>query len=192
MAKQAPALAERGDGRLYARVTRRCVAILKHIPQNRTFSLTHMAESIYKAELPDFYYLSQEGPKQLSPDRILTYLSFLVRLGGLTKTGATYTGNLPKQATDGQWVQSLADLGRELLADFMACPPADIPDRLERIRARLHRRLTVPRVSSVVIEAGIVPGTRTEEQFRWALYLYTDGPATELDIRHYPHLSRED
>ena len=39
MPTKRPALGERPDGRLYSRITRRCVAILKHVRADRTFDL---------------------------------------------------------------------------------------------------------------------------------------------------------
>jgi hypothetical protein len=184
-----PAMGERSDGRLYSRITRRCVVLLKHIRAGRTFDLVEIAREIPGEDYPEFRIRRGNQPVQIKSDRIRDYLSYLVDLGFIQSSGSQYTlRNFTKPSADGQWAQILADSGREHLSSMLGISPNNLPSHLESIRQRLHEEHRVPTIAAVLGETGI-EGIRREEVFRWSLNLYTDGDATPLEIRQYSHIA---
>lgn len=187
MATKRVALGERPDGRLYSRITRRCVALLKHIRGGRRFDLIEVAREAQAEGYPEF--LIRRGPRmsQMSAERIRDYLSYIVELQMIQTSEGQYALNVTKPSTDEHWAQTLSDNAREHLSKMLEVPVAQLPRHLEQMRQKLHKNLRVPTMAAIVAETGI-EGTRREETFRWSLYLYTDGDATPIEIRRYPHL----
>jgi hypothetical protein len=178
---------EKTDGRLYSRVTRRCVAILKHIRAAQRFQLGEIASEIQGAGYPEFLLRKGERFVQMSAGRIGDYLSYLGSLKFIERSGKQYSISLTKPTSDAHWAQSLSDAAREQLAKVLNKPPGRLPKTLENKRRKLHRKGRVPTISALLADVGI-EGTRLGEMFRWSLYLYTDGDACPFEIRQYPHL----
>lgn len=182
-----PALGERPDGRLYSRITRRCVAILKHVRAGRTFDLITVAREVANEAYPEFLVTRDDELRPIGPERIRDYLSYLVDLDLIQGSGGQYRLNFVKPSRDPEWAQALSDTAREHLSPFLNVSTANVPDKLEAIRSKSHKLLRVPTIAAVVAETGI-EGARRLEMFRWSLYLYTDGDACPLEIRQYPHI----
>lgn len=184
------AMGEKPDGRLYSRVSRRCVTLLKHIRSGQRFELGEIASEVREADYPEFMLLRAGRLVRMNTFRIRDYLSFLSALGLLKRSDKKYLLNITKRTTDAHWAQTLSDAAREYLAEQVQEKPSDLPQFLERIRKRLHSNHRVPTISAILGEAG-VEGARSEELFRWSLYLYTDGDACPFDVRQYPHIIKK-
>lgn len=188
MAKR-EALGSRADGRLYSRVTRRSVALLKHLRAGRRFDLIEIAREVHEANYPEFFRTAGREVVPVRAERIRDYLSHLHALGLVVQTDRQYTldAKFTRPSTDAEWAQYLSDIARGHLASMVEVGPADLPKTLEGYRKKLHAKLRVPTVAAVLAEIGL-EGTRNAELFRWSLFLYTDGEACPLEIRQYPHL----
>jgi len=187
MAKTEEAMGKKPDGRLYSRIMRRCVVLLKHIRVGRQFDLTEVAEEVHDAEYPEFSTRRELKSAQIKPERVRDYLSYLVDLEVLHSAGKQHTLNFKKPSTDEHWAQALSDIARVHLSKMLGTQTGKLPSRLEDIRKGLHEKGRVPTVAAVIREGGI-ESNRREEEFRWSLYLYTDGDASPVEIRQYPHL----
>jgi len=180
-------LQERSDGRLYSRILRRCVALLKHINPSRKFDLIEMAREVQEQGYPEFHTRRENQLTQIRADRIRDYLSYLVDLQVIQASEKQYCLNFKKPATDGHWAQVLSDIAREHLARILVIPIATLQTHLEGICKKLHAEHRVPTVASLIAEVE-VESARREEVFRWSLYLFADGDACPFEIRKYPHI----
>lgn len=184
----ANALDEKEDGRLYSLVTRKCVAILKHIRAGRRFVLSEIAAEIFDKNYPEFMRYQGGSLVRVSARRIRDYVSFLVDLKLIVSTDDDrYTVSLTKPSKDAQWAQLLSDHARELMAGSRAITPREFTELLDRTRRKLLRGYKVPTVTAVVDAMGVV-GPTAQEEFRWSLYLYADGDASPFEVRRFPHL----
>jgi len=183
------ALGPRADGRLYSRVTRRSVALLKHLRLGRRFDLIEIAREVHEAAYPEFFRTAGREVVPVRPDRIRDYLSHLHALGLIVQADRQFAleARFSRPSTDAEWAQYLSDVARGHLAAMMEVSPGDLPKSLEGYRKKLHSKQRVPTVAAVLAEIGL-EGTRNAELFRWSLFLYTDGEACPLEIRQYPHL----
>jgi hypothetical protein len=183
-------LGERPDGRLYSRITRRCVVLLRHIKVGRKFELIEVAREINEESYPEFQTFRGGQFVQIRPERIRDYLTYLADLKLIELAEKRYTLKFAKPSSDGHWAQALSDVAREHLAGLFGTSVSKLPEHLENLRRKLHQKQKVPTVTAILGEAG-VEGARSEEVFRWSLYLYTDGDASPFDLRQYPHLVKK-
>lgn len=190
MTTRQPVMKEKPDGRLYARVTRRCVAILRHLRSGDSFELGKMADEIRKSKYLEFEIRRNGELIQTGSGRIADYLSYVHALGLIVRADRLYSLNFTKPRTDSHWAQSLSDAAREHLAKEIGIKPTDLPDKLEEIRTGLHKQRKVPTLSAVLASVGI-EGARKEEFFRWSLHVYADGEACLFELRQFPHLARK-
>lgn len=177
----------RPDGRAYSRVTRRCVAIINRIREDRVFTIEEIADEIRKLNLPEFF-LSRFN-RQMSIGRFRSYIRYLVDLEVIKQQDDKYISNFQRKNTDGQWAQALSDIALLYLGKFLDKKPDDIFDYLDKIRSEFHKESRIPTVDDLVTKIGII-GTRNQEIFRWSLYMYVDGDACPFEIRRYPALLR--
>lgn len=188
MATRRKVMGEKPDGRLYSRITRRCVVLLKHIKEGRKFDLIEVAREVQENNYAEFLIRRGSQFTQIKADRIRDYLSYLVELQILRLSGKQYSLDFtkPSPSTDEHWAQTLSDTARKHLAKTLDIKATELPNHLDKIRKELHQKNRVPTVSAVIGETEL-EGARKEEVFRWSLYLYTDGDASPLEIRQYAH-----
>jgi hypothetical protein len=138
MASKRPAMEPKADGKLYSRVTRRCVALLKHIRQGTSFTLGELAEDVRTEGYPEFQIWRDGKFVQMRSNRIRDYLSYLGALELITRSGREYSLVLKKPSSDAHWAQALSDAAREHLAKQVSKTPDTLPQFLENARTRLH------------------------------------------------------
>jgi len=177
------------DGRMYARITQRSVAIISHIQPKRIFSLSEIAEEIYNKKLPEFYL--KRFNRQMSISRTRAYVRFLHEIGAIESRDDKYELVFRHRDTDGEWAQALSDLALVHLSKLLNKPPQDVPEYLEAKIEDFYRNRSLPTLErlAMVLDIG---GGRAEEVFKWSIYLYTDGEACPFDIRHYPVLLKKE
>lgn len=174
------------DGTHYARVTRRCVAILANVNANKTYNFTELADALEAASLPEFFLARFE--RSASAARIREYLRYLVDLEAFELTDNAYSVNFPKGANDGQWTQRLADRASRHLGKILNEKPAQIFDLIDQKRKELHGQNKIPTISAIVAKLELKTA-REEEVTRWSLFVYADGGASKWRIRRYPALT---
>jgi hypothetical protein len=195
MSPQQPALGPRpDDDRLYSRVTRRSVAILKHISPQQSFTLTDMAKEIRDQGFPEFFVARDNIPTLISSERIRDYLNYLGQLDVLVNEDRKYhlnTARITRRLnTDAKWVERLSLVAREHLSTILPVEsPTEVPDFIQDFLNNRHGAKQIPTVASFV-DAVETNNARGEEILRWSLYMYTDGAGCEFDIRQFPHLTR--
>jgi hypothetical protein len=177
------------DGRKYSRITRRSVAIITHIEPGTDFTIGEIAHKIHDAKLPEFF-LSRFN-RQMSISRTRAYVRYLVDLGVIAKHGNKYILNFRHRSSDGEWAQALSDRALLHLANILEITPNEAPDLLEEQLNKFHANNQLPIVGAIVTSLGI-EGARSQEIFKWSLYLFTDGETCPLDIRQYPVLQTRD
>ena len=173
------------DGRLYARVVRRSVAIIRHLRTGRVFSVKEVAAEIEGRTLPDFYV--KRFDRQMSVPRTRLYIRYLADLEAIVEQEDGYTRRFRHRDSDEDWAQALSDLALQRLARLLGVEPQDVPAHLEERIMRFHTRAALPTLDGLAADLGI-SGGRALEGFKWTMYMYMDGETCPFDIRSYPVL----
>lgn len=177
----------------YSRLTRRCVAILRHVPGTEPFDLNAVAKSFPSANYKEFLINPDDIDKRrpLKPGTIRTYLAFLERLKLIEKTEDgtqhRWAVGVKRPASDAHWAQLLSDHAREHAASLVHKSAADFPDFLQQKIRELYRSAHPPTLEGIMKMLNF-EGPKQEETFRWCLYLYLDGVAAQLELLRNPLL----
>jgi len=174
------------DGRLYSRILRRIVAIIQVLPENIDMTLGELAKQIYENNLPEFYL--ERFHRSVSVQRIRDYIRYLRDIKVLVSHDDKFIFNFQKKTTDQEWAQTMSDRALEHLAIILKKRPDKVPDLLETRRNRLLKSRRIPTLNAIITDFEI-EGGRPQEQFRWSLHVYTDGPTCPFDIRRHPVLT---
>ncbi|HUW13304.1 MAG TPA: hypothetical protein VM537_26505 [Anaerolineae bacterium] len=177
----------KSDGRMYSRITRRSVAIVGQIQRGREYSINEIAAAIEAKELPEFF-LERFG-KQMSLPRIRDYVRYLVDLEVLSPTDNKYILALEHKHTDEDWAQALSDLALLHLAGILRRTAAETIEYFKALLEHLFDERRLPTIEALLTEVDI-SGGRSEEVFKWSLYVFTDVDNCPFDIRRYPVLVR--
>lgn len=175
----------RPDGRAYARITQRSIAILRFLRKGRAYSLDAAAADLEGAKLLDLTIPHLK--RSISAGRIRDYLRYLQALKVITNTGETTALAIEKPHRDHVWVQLLADKALPHLATMLGVEPGKVTQRLTEIAKGLHTVARVPTLREV-LDAVPTSTTHDRELLRWSLYVYTDGALPDFVIRRYPVL----
>jgi hypothetical protein len=171
------------DGRLYSRITRRSVAIIRHLRAGRVFTANEVATEIHGRTLPDFYI--KRFNRQMSIPRTRAYIRFLKDLGAIDDREGGYVRDFRHKDTDAEWAQALSELALRHLARLLNQPPEDTAAFLEARVASFFAQTKLPTLDALAADLGI-PRGRAREVFKWTVYMYTDGPDCPFDIRAFP------
>ena len=177
----------RPDGRMYSRITRRCVAIIGHTPADQGFTIYELADYVSELELPEFYIKRFE--RQMSTRRMRDYVEYLADLQVMVQREGKYIRAFATRSSDGEWAQALSDMALAHLAGMLNRTTNTAPLFLEQEMNRLFRENRVPSVR-VMLDELAIQGGRAEELFKWSLYVYADGERCPFDVRRYPVLYR--
>ena len=188
-------LGEKPDGRKYSRVLRRSVTIIDHIDKNRIFELKEVAIEINKSKsekFEEFYNLKTE--KQMSVSRIKDYIRYLEHLKAIVKVenqNDKYKLYFEKPVNNNMWIQILADMALEHMCELLDIDISKIIVKLKNIIKDHFKNKQIPTVDSIIKTLDI--GTRkSEELFRWSLYVFLDSPICPFDLKRNPFLTIKD
>ncbi len=180
---------ERADGRMYSRILRRAVAIVRSVPSSKAFALSEIAELVIKRKLPDFHLTRFD--RQISVDRMRDYIRYVRDLGVILDEDTQYrVKELPNYKTAQEYAQVFSDLALEHLSKLIQKPTPKIPSLLADSSDELLRSKRVPTINSIADNLKIESG-RQRELFRWSLYLYADGETSNIEVHRYPIISRK-
>jgi hypothetical protein len=184
------ALIEKPDGRKYSQVLRRCVTIVEYIDENRKFSFHDIAVEINKNKTFTEFFISRTE-EQMSVSRIQDYLRYLAILKVLEKNqdeNNRYKLNFNKPSSDEDWVQIFSDLALEQLCLMLGKNPQELVEILKRSINELLEEKQIPTIDAILRRLNIDSG-RTEEIFRWSLYIFLDSPICQFNLRRNPFLT---
>jgi hypothetical protein len=172
----------------YSRLTRRCVAILKHLPNTESFDLNSVAKDFPAMSYKEFL-INIDKRRPLRPSTIRAYLAFLekLKLVQKEKDGAQYSLAISKPTTDSHWAQVLSDYAREYSASLVHSSAANLPDFLQEKILSLYKSAHPPTLGEIMKSLEF-EGPKQEETFRWCLYLYLDGDAVQFELLRNPLL----
>ena len=171
------------DGRQYSRVTRRSIAIIKHLRTGRVFEVNEVAAEIGGRTLSDFYV--KRFDRQMSVPRTRQYIRYLAELGAIAEQEEGYTRNFRHQQSDPEWAQAFSDLAQQHLARLLGVETQEIASFLEEQTLSFHARAQLPTLNALAASFGIRRG-RALEAFKWTMYMYMDGASCPFDLRAYP------
>jgi hypothetical protein len=171
------------DGRLYSRVLRRIVAITELLAPRHSKTIGEIADGVYSAKLPVFYL--ERFVRSISSERIRDYVRYLRDLKILEETDGKLRLVMAKKQRDEEWAQAMSDRAREHLGSILEKSPADVASLLESRRRALLRTQRIPTLDAISADLKI-EGGRAQELFRWSMYVYADGPTSDIQIRRYP------
>lgn len=174
------------DGRMYSRITRRSVAIIKSLTLGKSTNLNDLVDEIILQNLPEFFL--KRFNRQISESRLRDYLRFLRDINVFHEVDNKYVLRFRHRNTDREWAQGLSDQGLLFLSKLLEKTPGETPEIIKNHLLNFHKSEVLPSLEGLSSQIGIVGGGRKEEIFKWAMYLYTDGEACPLDIRHFPVL----
>jgi hypothetical protein len=155
----------------------------------RNFDFIEVAREVGEKGHPEFLRTAGGEKVPISAGRIRDYVSHLHELGIILQVDRRYRLNedFAKPSIDAEWAQYLADMAQSHLGKLLDEEPAAVPAILEKQRKKLHAADRVPTVAAIMSGIGI-DGSRTQEKFKWSLFLYMDGGLSPLEIHRYPHL----
>ncbi|HUW08225.1 MAG TPA: hypothetical protein VM537_00770 [Anaerolineae bacterium] len=171
------------DGRQYSRVTRRSIAIIKHLRTGRVFDVNEVAAEIEGRTLTDFYV--KRFDRQMSVPRTREYIRYLTDLGAIAEQEAGYTRNFGHRESDPEWAQAFSDLAQQHLAQQLGVEPQEVVSLLEERTLSFHARAQLPTLDALAASFGIRRG-RALEAFKCPMYMYMDGATCPFDLRAYP------
>ena len=175
------------DGRQYSRVTRRSIAIIKHLRTGRVFDVNEVAAEIEGRTLSDFYV--KRFDRQMSVPRTRLYIRYLTELGAIVEQEEGYARNFRHQQSDPEWAQAFSDLALQHLARLLGAEPQETASLLEERILSFHARAQLPTLDALAASFGIRRG-RALEAFKWTMYMYMDGATCPFDLRAYPVMLR--
>jgi hypothetical protein len=175
----------KSDGTRYSRITRRCKAIIENIQEGRLFSISEITDEIYSKDLPEFYL--KRFNAQMSKGRTRDYVNYLVDLDIVNRRGNQFTLGFHHRSRDEEWAQALSDQAWLYIAKVLNKKVGDVPDILRDVIKQFNQDGHLTTLEGIVTDIDIEEG-RSQEKFKWALYLYTDGDSCPFDIRHFPLL----
>lgn len=186
-------LSEKPDGRKYSRVLRRSITLIDHMADKnlKFFSLRDIAKDINEnKKFIEFYILRTE--KQMSISRIQDYLRYLVILKTVEKIeNDKYRLSYKRPKKDEEWVQSFSDMALEHLCEILSMDHEGVINAIKTaINDHLDKK-QIPTIDALVKTLDIDSG-RSEELFRWSLYVFLDSPICPFYLRRNPFLTIKD
>lgn len=175
----------RADGRMYSRITRRTVAIIKQISPGRQFTIKEIADEVHSSKLPEFYL--ERFKRQMSTSRTRDYVRYLRHLDLIKEQENKYVLQFAHRQTDQEWAQALSDAALLHLARILDKDPVQIPDLLTKYINKFFKQRRVTTVDAIVADIGIESESK-QELFKWSLFMFTDGEKAAFDIRRFPIL----
>lgn len=173
------------DGRKYSRVTRRSVSLLEEIPRAMRIDFAQVVQTVLRKEKPEFW-LDRFG-RMMSDARIAAYLRFLVEVGVISARDDAHWCDFVAPNRDEDWAQELSDACMLYLANLLGVPVPSLAQTIADSVSSFFAKEQIPTVNSVAADFGFDSG-RKNELFRWAFYVYVDGPTCPLDIGRSPYI----
>jgi hypothetical protein len=159
------------------------VAITEQLTPKHSKTIAGIADEVYSKNLPEFY-LARFG-RSISSERIRDYVRYLRDLKILEENDGKLRLVMVKKRRDEEWAQAMSDRAREHLAGILEESPVDVASLLESRRKALLRAQRIPTLDAISADLEI-EGGRAQELFRWSIYVYADGPTSDIQIRRYP------